>query len=254
MAERRCFSRKVVESDAFRKLSDSCQTLYLHLNMAADDDGFINCAGGIASMSENGAENLEMLVRAKFLIQFGDIYVVKHWRISNSLKSDRIKEPAYPAIAAAIYVNSNRAYTLRRECGGKSLLEIKTGRRPRAGMESKPNRTEEKRTEENRREENPAFAELRMRYPPARLGDAQRAWEAYTSQVLTEADGKQVLENLEYWINSDQWKKNGGQFIPYLANWLARGCWKERPAGDGPSGILGGAELAAIRQILEEQE
>ena len=117
MAERRCFSKKVVESDDFRALSDSCQALYFHLNMAADDDGFLNGAGAIASMSPSGAGDLERLVEAGFLLRFGSIYVVKHWRVSNSLKYDRIKPLLFPEVAAKVYVKSSRVYSPRSPAG-----------------------------------------------------------------------------------------------------------------------------------------
>ena len=42
MAEKRMFSRKVTDSDDFLDLPPLSQTLYFHLHMGADDDGFIN--------------------------------------------------------------------------------------------------------------------------------------------------------------------------------------------------------------------
>ena len=42
MAEKRMFTKKVTDDDNFMSLSSSAQALYLHLSMAADDDGFCN--------------------------------------------------------------------------------------------------------------------------------------------------------------------------------------------------------------------
>ena len=42
MAERRMFSKTIVDSDAFLDMPMSTQCLYFHLNMRADDDGFVN--------------------------------------------------------------------------------------------------------------------------------------------------------------------------------------------------------------------
>ena len=70
MAGRRCFSDKIVESDAFYALSASAQALYYHLNQAADDDGFINNASSIASRIKGGKTALSDLVKARFLLQF----------------------------------------------------------------------------------------------------------------------------------------------------------------------------------------
>lgn len=249
MAERRCFSRKVVESDDFRALSDSCQALYLHLNMAADDDGFLNGAGAIASMSPRGAVSLKQLVDAGFLLKFGNIYVIKHWKISNSLKADRIKPLLFPDIAAKIYVKSNRAYSLRAENGEKSLLEVKNGAR----LDSQPNRTEQKRIEPNTTEARRDFEALLAAYPEVRRG--KDGWEAFCRNIRSRSDFSKAMKNLEIWKKSDQWHKNDGQYIPNLENFLDRGCWKAAPAGDTnhPSGVLGEAELEAIAKILEEE-
>lgn len=42
MAEKRMFTMKIIDSDAFLDMPLSTQALYFHLNMRADDDGFIN--------------------------------------------------------------------------------------------------------------------------------------------------------------------------------------------------------------------
>ena len=42
MAEKRMFARKIIDSDAFLEMPLSAQALYFHLNMRADDDGFVN--------------------------------------------------------------------------------------------------------------------------------------------------------------------------------------------------------------------
>ena len=41
MAERRMFTKKITESDAFLDMPSSTQCFYFHLNMSADDDGFV---------------------------------------------------------------------------------------------------------------------------------------------------------------------------------------------------------------------
>ena len=42
MAERRMFSKQIIDSDVFLDMPLSTQALYFHLSMRADDDGFIN--------------------------------------------------------------------------------------------------------------------------------------------------------------------------------------------------------------------
>lgn len=41
MAQRRMFSKRITDTDIFTDMPLSSQCLYFHLNMSADDDGFI---------------------------------------------------------------------------------------------------------------------------------------------------------------------------------------------------------------------
>lgn len=265
---RRCFSDKIVESDAFCSLPDNAQTLYLHLNMNADDDGFINNAQSVASKTKGGKLALQKLVEKRFLLRFGDVYVVKHWRISNSLKNDRLKPLAYASIAAQIWVKPNRAYTDRPAAGCKTLYEIKTGRHPESvwnpsgiHLESvwNPNRTEPNITEPNitePKELESVCEKILASYPETRVGNAASVMEAYKQTITNAADAAEAVANLELWKRSEQWNKDGGKYIPYLANWILRGTWRTKPdkmaVPQGASGELGEAELEAIRRVLSQ--
>ena len=44
MANKRMFSKQIIDSDAFLEMPLSTQALYFHLSMRADDDGFLNNA------------------------------------------------------------------------------------------------------------------------------------------------------------------------------------------------------------------
>lgn len=263
MADRRMLHKKVVESDPFYKLSEGAQSVYMHLTVNADDDGFINNAESIAVRFKAGQKKLAELVAKRFVLKFGEIYVIKHWRLGNSLKSDRTKPPTYPGIAAAIWVKPNRAYTDHPIDGCKTLLEIKTGiqmeskRNPNGTqMESQQNRTELNRTEQNRTEENRTagsdFDQLWAEYPEDRKGTRQAALESFRMEITSEEDADMALENLSLWKRSEQWNKDGGQYIPYLNNWLDRGIWRNRPTKmitDGPR-ELDDYEIMAIQQMM----
>ena len=49
MAEKRMFTKSIIDSDAFLEMPLSAQALYFHLNMRADDDGFIKNPNRITS-------------------------------------------------------------------------------------------------------------------------------------------------------------------------------------------------------------
>lgn len=142
MADRRCLHKKITESDDFYALSSSAQALYMHLNQNADDDGFINNAKSISLKIRNGNNALAELVKRRFVLQFGGVYVVKHWRVSNSLKNDRLKPLNYPGLASKIWIKENRSYTDHFLDGCKTLFEVKMESvwNP-LGILTEPNRT-----------------------------------------------------------------------------------------------------------------
>ncbi len=261
MADRRCFHRKILESDQFYQLPATAQSLYVHLCMAADDDGFLNCAGSIAARTKTGRGDLRLLVEQRFLLKFDEIYVVKHWRVSNSLKNDRTKPPAYPHIAGSIWICQNRSYTDHKVEGCKTLLESKIG--IQTGI-PKDLEGERKKTEGNRGEQmqlQNIFETLYLAYPPLRRGSKDAARQAFFRAVSSEADGVMAGKTLEKWKKSEQWTTAAGQYIPSLTNWLDGGLFLITPPQNrnpgaiwGASGQLGEAELEAIRSVIGNEE
>lgn len=96
MAEKRMFSRKVIESDAFMSLSQSAQNLYFHLSMNADDDGFVDNASGIMAQTKTGQKDIDALIENGFLLHVSKfVYVVVHWFINNNIQKDRFHPTLY---------------------------------------------------------------------------------------------------------------------------------------------------------------
>lgn len=123
MANRRMFSRSVVESDAFLSMGFGAQALYLHLCMDADDDGF--CSSPIRTAKAVGCKqtDLKQLVDNGFLIDFGGgVVVIKHWLLMNYVRDERRKETEYLEFLKVLYVKDNRMYTTD-PSKGKPLLQ-----------------------------------------------------------------------------------------------------------------------------------
>ena len=112
MAEKRMFSKKIVESDAFLDMPLSSQALYFHLCMGADDDGFLNAPKRIMRMLGCTKGDLEILARNRFILFFDSgIVVIKHWRINNNIRNDRYKPTQYIEEMSQLTVKENNAYT-----------------------------------------------------------------------------------------------------------------------------------------------
>lgn len=113
MAERRMFAKTIIDSDAFLDMPMSAQCLYFHLCMRADDEGFVNNPKKIQRMIGASEDDAKVLVGKKFIIPFDSgVIVIKHWKIHNYIRGDRLKETEYLEERNLLDVKDNGAYTL----------------------------------------------------------------------------------------------------------------------------------------------
>ena len=112
MAEKRMFTQKIIDSDAFLEMPLSTQSLYFHLNMRADDDGFINNPKKIQRMIAASEDDLKLLIAKRFVLCFeSGVIVIKHWRMHNTLQKDRYKPTQYQDEYSSLAIKDNRSYT-----------------------------------------------------------------------------------------------------------------------------------------------
>lgn len=67
MAQRRMFSKKITESDQFLDMSLSAQCLYFHINMSANDDGFVGNVKTVKRMIGASDDDLKELISKGFI-------------------------------------------------------------------------------------------------------------------------------------------------------------------------------------------
>lgn len=114
MAERRMFSRTVVETDVFMDMPLSAQALYFHLGLFADDDGFVNNPTTVQRMIGASKDDLRILISKGFLIVFeSGVVVITHWGMSNAVRKDRHKDTIYQKEMAMLTQDSNDMYLLK---------------------------------------------------------------------------------------------------------------------------------------------
>lgn len=113
MAERRMFAKTIIDSDTFLDMPLSTQSLYFHLSMRADDDGFINNPKKIQRMVGCGEDDLKLLIAKSFIIPFDSgIVVIKHWKIHNYIRTDRYKPTVYSDERSRLSLEENGSYTV----------------------------------------------------------------------------------------------------------------------------------------------
>ncbi len=113
MAERRMFTKKITDSDAFTGLPPTTQTLYFHLCMNADDDGFNNKIRQAMFNAHADLNDYNLLIQHRFIIPFEDkgVIVIKHWRLHNIIRNDRYHRTEYVEEKARLILKENGVYT-----------------------------------------------------------------------------------------------------------------------------------------------
>lgn len=106
------FTMKVIDSDAFLDMPLSAQALYFHLNMRADDDGFVHNPKRILRMVGAAEDDMRLLIVKRFVIGFErGVIVIKHWRMHNTLRKDRYNPTQYQEELQMLSLKANNSYT-----------------------------------------------------------------------------------------------------------------------------------------------
>ena len=201
MASRRMVHGQILSSDSFLSLPFSAQMLYIQISMAADDDGFYNGPERMQRFIGARKKDLTLLIENRFLLRFGSVVVVKHWRMANSLKNDRLKPLTYPEIAKKIYIKPNRAYTDHPVEEGENLFlyrqRVQSSRNPHGIRED----SQEKGREEKETEEKIIEAEEKpMDFPAAAARDQLYKMDGELGKgvlMLSEAQIEDLLEKMD---------------------------------------------------------
>ena len=115
MAEKRMFTRSIMECDRFISLPQEARLAYVYLILHADDDGFVDSPQGVLRLAGLDIGVLCMLVESEFLIVFdGEIYLIRHWHAHNKISRERHVPSKFSALlseftvdCSGIYVKSN---------------------------------------------------------------------------------------------------------------------------------------------------
>ncbi len=123
MGEHRMFSEKIINSDSFLDMPHSTQTLYFHLGMKADDEGFIDNPKAVMRHVKCNEDDLRLLFAKKYIIPFeSGVVVVTHWRIHNKIRSDRKKDTTYIDEKSQLEIDKDGSYILSNDI---KFLKIK---------------------------------------------------------------------------------------------------------------------------------
>lgn len=117
MASKRMISKVVSDEDKFVDMHVESQALYFHLNLKADDEGFVAGPNRMLRMLNINRDRLDELVQNEFIFLFeSGIALIRHWHIHNSLRKDRIKETIYQEERAKVVLDDCRIYNIADVC------------------------------------------------------------------------------------------------------------------------------------------
>ena len=96
MASRRMFSKRITTSAKFLRMPISCQALYFHLGLFADDDGVVE-AFPVLKMTGCTEDDLRVLVAKEFVVILNEDLVafITDWTENNNIRQDRKVDSIY---------------------------------------------------------------------------------------------------------------------------------------------------------------
>lgn len=209
MAEKRMFTQKIIDSDAFLDMPLSTQALYFHLNMRADDDGFVNNPKRIQRTIGASEDDLKLLIVKRFVICFENgVIVIKHWRMHNTLRKDRYTPTQYQEELSRLKIKENKSYTEKLE------------------DEELPEFIESTVDEKDRKETVEKFFEKLWTIYPLKKGKGQISHKQKVRLYeIGEAEMLRAISRYKDELDEDTWRKpqNGSTFfnngyIDYLDN------------------------------------
>ena len=226
MAQRRMFSRKITESDQFLDMPMSAQSLYFHINMQADDDGFVGNVKTIKRMIGASDDDLKLLIAKQFLIPFETgIVVIRDWKIHNYIQKDRYTETFYQQEKAQLETVENKQYQkMDTECiqnVSSSDTQVRLGK-DRLGKDSQDN-TNEHSDKPNESVLSERFDSLWKQYPNKK--GKPTAFTAYKKAIKTGTTDDEILKGIENYKKEIDLKRTDKQYIAHGSTWFNQKRW-----------------------------
>jgi uncharacterized phage protein (TIGR02220 family) len=123
------FSKKITDTDMFLDMPLSSQALYFHLNMHADDDGFVSNAKTVKRMIGSSDDDLKLLLTKNFIFAFeSGVVVIKDWKIHNYIRKDTYNTTIYGDEKEQLSQDENGSYTLSPRAVDEPSPQVRLGK------------------------------------------------------------------------------------------------------------------------------
>ena len=213
------FAKQIIDSDAFLDMPLSTQSLYFHLSMRADDDGFLNNAKKIQRMLGCTDDDFKILLAKNFIIPFENgVCVIKHWRVHNYIQKDRYKETTYLEEKEKLSIKNNNVYTLDTVCiqdVSSSDTQVRLG---------KVSLGKSKVSKDLNYDDYPEFLEFWSAYP-----NKDSKYKALEIWATNNPPIQEILNALAWQKESKKWNDKEGLYIPMATTYLNQKRWQDEP-------------------------
>ena len=241
MAQRRMFSKKVTDTDVFLDMPLSTQALYFHLNMHADDDGFIDNTKTIQRMIGSSDDDRKLLVAKQFLLPFENgVVVIKDWRVHNYIRKDTYNQTMYPNELEQLQINDSGqyerqelvTYTERPRDVDETLTQVRLGKdrlsKDRLGKDRKDilSGSDEPDSKSIQKSERDQMFETIWKLYPKKSGKAN-AKKDFDKAIKSGIDPELIKSKLEEYLKQIKAKQTPQQFIKQGSTWFHQAGWED---------------------------
>lgn len=228
MAQRRMFSKKVTDTDTFLDMPLSTQALYFHLNMHADDDGFIDNTKTIQRMIGSSDDDRKLLVAKQFLLPFENgLVVIKDWRVHNYIQGDRYHKTQYINEKSQLIVEENNMYTRRVQDVSNMDTQVRLGK-DRLGKDRKDilSSSDEPDSKSIQKSERDQMFETIWKLYPKKSGKAN-AKKDFDKAIKAGIDPELIKSKLEEYLKQIKAKQTPQQFVKQGSTWFHQAGWED---------------------------
>ena len=231
MAEKRMFSLSVVDTDWFLDLPLSTQALYFHLNMRADDDGFVDAPNSIVRKIGASKNDFDLLVAKRYVLKFeSGIIVIKHWRMHNTIRQDRYKPTQFQEELKTLSIKENKSYTDWQPNGNQMATDGIQSASTDIDIDLDIDKELDinklylgQKTCENTSKKEELFESFWKVYPRKVGKEKCRNW--FKSHKPNEDLVQKMIAAVDEQKKSKQW--SDPQYIPHPYTWLNQGRWED---------------------------
>lgn len=242
MAEKRMFSKTIIDSDNFMDMPATARLLYYDLAMRADDDGFVNSPKKIIRMTGASPDDINILIHRQFIIPFDNgVVVIKHWRIHNYIRKDTYTPTLHTEEKALIECDENKAYTLRpRLVDGSSTVRPRLVDGSLTQIRIDKNRLDKINnisSDNNKKSDNKQQKKIKMTviendfntiwalYP--RKQGKQNAFKAYEKAILSGIHKQTIIDGINAYVKYLKANNVEARYIKQGSAWFNQQCWND---------------------------